>query len=126
MGTFAKVMSRHGQSLLPSCVDCKGRSDVIQDMKGGVYLCTNCGLQLGEIIAEGTEWRTFSNDKGGSNKSDPHRVGGPESALTENFTLSTVIGDGGHLTKTHSAVDKKQKNLLQMFKETSVISSRLS
>merc|ERR1712018_783427 len=43
------------------------------------------------VIDVGSEWRTFSNDKGGEDRS---RVGGPENSLLGSSDLSTMIGPG--------------------------------
>ena len=43
------------------------------------------------VIDVGSEWRTFSNDKGGEDKS---RVGGAENTLLGSSDLSTMIGPG--------------------------------
>jgi transcription initiation factor TFIIB len=43
------------------------------------------------VIDVGSEWRTFSNEKSGT---DPSRVGGPENPLLNGSDLSTVIGPG--------------------------------
>jgi len=43
------------------------------------------------VIDVGSEWRTFSNEKAGS---DPSRVGGPENPLLNGSDLSTMIGPG--------------------------------
>lgn len=43
------------------------------------------------VIDVGSEWRTFSNEKGGV---DPSRVGGPENPLLGGSDLSTIIGPG--------------------------------
>ena len=51
-----------------------------------------CGLVVGDrVIDVGSEWRTFSNDKGGEDRS---RVGGPENTLLGSSDLSTMIGPG--------------------------------
>ncbi|CAB3368520.1 Hypothetical predicted protein [Cloeon dipterum] len=47
--------------------------------------------QLYRVIDVGSEWRTFSNEKSGT---DPSRVGGPENPLLNGSDLSTVIGPG--------------------------------
>ena len=43
------------------------------------------------VIDVGSEWRTFSNDAGGEDRS---RVGGPENTLLGSSDLSTMIGPG--------------------------------
>ena len=41
------------------------------------------------MIDVGSEWRTFSNEKGGEDRS---RVGGPENTLLGSSDLTTMIG----------------------------------
>ena len=41
------------------------------------------------VIDVGSEWRTFSNEKGGEDRS---RVGGPENTLLGSSDLTTMIG----------------------------------
>lgn len=53
-------------------------------------ICSECGLVVGDrVIDVGSEWRTFSNDKGGEDRS---RVGGPENSLLGGSDLTTMIG----------------------------------
>ena len=52
-------------------------------------ICLNCFSLLPTDV--GSEWRTFSNDKGGEDRS---RVGGPENTLLGSSDLSTMIGPG--------------------------------
>ena len=42
------------------------------------------------VIDVGSEWRTFSNEKGGEDRS---RVGGPENTLLGSSDLTTMIGN---------------------------------
>ena len=42
------------------------------------------------MIDVGSEWRTFSNEKGGEDRS---RVGGPENTLLGSSDLTTMIGN---------------------------------
>jgi transcription initiation factor TFIIIB Brf1 subunit/transcription initiation factor TFIIB len=42
------------------------------------------------VIDVGSEWRTFSNEKGGEDRS---RVGGAENSLLGTSDLSTIIGN---------------------------------
>jgi len=75
-------------------VACKFHPDapLIEDHRAGDQICSECGLVVGDrVIDVGSEWRTFSNDKGGEDKS---RVGGAENSLLGSSDLSTMIGPG--------------------------------
>ena len=77
-----------------SKVACKFHPDavLIEDYRAGDQICSECGLVVGDrVIDVGSEWRTFSNDKGGEDKS---RVGGAENTLLGSSDLSTMIGPG--------------------------------
>ena len=47
-------------------------------------------MYIFRVIDVGSEWRTFSNEKGGEDKS---RVGGPENTLLGGTDLTTMIGN---------------------------------
>ena len=67
-------------------------ASLIEDYRAGDQICSECGLVVGDrVIDVGSEWRTFSNDAGGEDKS---RVGGPENTLLGSCDLSTMIGPG--------------------------------
>jgi len=67
-------------------------ANLIEDYRAGDMICSMCGLVVGDrVIDVGSEWRTFSNDKGGEDRS---RVGGPENTLLGSSDLSTMIGPG--------------------------------
>ena len=79
---------------MASKVACKFHPDapLIEDYRAGDQICSECGLVVGDrVIDVGSEWRTFSNDKGGEDKS---RVGGAENTLLGSSDLSTMIGPG--------------------------------
>ena len=62
---------------------------LIEDYRAGDQICSACGLVVGDrVIDVGSEWRTFSSESGGEDKS---RVGGPENTLLGS-DLSTMIG----------------------------------
>ena len=76
-----------------SKVSCKYHptAPLIEDYRAGDQICSDCGLVVGDrVIDVGSEWRTFSNEAGGEDKS---RVGGPENTLLGS-DLSTMIGPG--------------------------------
>lgn len=75
-----------------SKVACKFHPDavLIEDYRAGDQICSECGLVVGDrVIDVGSEWRTFSNDKGGEDKS---RVGGAEQASHLMATPSIITG----------------------------------
>ena len=77
-----------------SKVSCKfhPEANLIEDYRAGDQICSECGLVVGDrVIDVGSEWRTFSNDTGGEDRS---RVGGPENSLLGSSDLSTMIGPG--------------------------------
>jgi len=79
---------------MASKVACKFHPDapLIEDYRAGDQICSECGLVVGDrVIDVGSEWRTFSNEKGGEDKS---RVGGSENTLLGGSDLSTIIGPG--------------------------------
>jgi len=72
-------------------VCCKYHPDaaLIEDYRAGDQICSACGLVVGDrSIDVGSEWRTFSSESGGEDKS---RVGATENALLGS-DLSTMIG----------------------------------
>jgi len=62
---------------------------LIEDYRAGDQICSACGLVVGDrVIDVGSEWRTFSSESGGEDKS---RVGATENTLLGS-DLSTMIG----------------------------------
>jgi len=117
----------------PSCPQCGSAEQIVQDFNQGHMVCSECGVVVSDrIIAEGTEWRTFSDSS--SKGSDPNRVGGPESSLMENVGLSTIIGssEGGNqnwsLTRyqNHGAMHSAHRSLFSAFHRIDNLASRLS
>jgi len=86
-------------------VSCKFHpsAPLIEDYRAGDQICSECGLVVGDrVIDVGSEWRTFSNDNGGEDKS---RVGAAENTLLGSSDLTTMIGPaaggrGGDLNKS--------------------------
>ena len=77
---------------MSSRVSCHQHPDapMIEDYRAGDMICSECGLVVGDrVIDVGSEWRTFSNEKGVEDRS---RVGGPENPLLGGTDLSTMIG----------------------------------
>jgi transcription initiation factor TFIIB len=86
----------------PKCDECLANGqmfDVVTDEAGGIYVCTNCGLQLGSrIITTDTEWRSFEDDGSGGSKVDPNRVGAAETgAFFEANGLASMIDGSSDL-----------------------------
>ena len=53
-------------------VQCPSHPDaqLIEDHRAGDMICSACGLVVGDrVIDVGSEWRTFSNEKGGEDRS---------------------------------------------------------
>lgn len=83
----------------PSCPICGTPEHVIEDLRNGCVVCTNCGGQIGgQIISEGAEWRTFADD-GSKNNADPSRVGGLDDSIRG---LGTTMAGGGALGHRHN------------------------
>ena len=62
---------------------------LIEDYRAGDQICPECGLVVGDrVIDVGAEWRTFSNESGGEDRS---RVGPTENPLLS-ADLSSIIG----------------------------------
>ena len=77
---------------MSSKVQCRSHpeANLIEDHRAGDMICSECGLVVGDrVIDVGSEWRTFSNDKGGEDRS---RVGGPENPMLGSSALSTILG----------------------------------
>jgi len=93
-GTQANVSDKVCCKFHPSAV-------LIEDYRAGDQICSECGLVVGDrVIDVGSEWRTFSSETGGEDKS---RVGATENTLLSS-DLSTLIGPspGGSYSKNPS------------------------
>ena len=67
------------------CPNCKAKDSFVNDVRGGEFVCENCGLVADERIIDDTyEKRNFGSEGGG--KGADSRVGGPMKA-----------GEGGNL-----------------------------
>jgi len=113
----------------PSCPDCGSAGDVIEDYAQGNYVCRNCALVVGQVISDGSEWRSFADD-GNSSKADPDRVGGRENELLADIGLSTIIGDDTRsgLGRTHNkgAMTAQHRALIAGFKKIQQIAGALN
>jgi len=118
-------------------VACKFHPDapLIEDYRAGDQICSECGLVVGDrVIDVGSEWRTFSNEKGGEDKS---RVGGAENTLLGSSDLSTIIGparggasfgaDGNPMYGNRSGrVSSSDRTLLNAFRTISNMADRIN
>ena len=116
---------------------CKYHPDapLIEDYRAGDLICPECGLVVGDrVIDVGSEWRTFSNEKGEEDKS---RVGGAENTLLDSSDLSTIIGparggasfgaDGNPMYGNRSGrVSSSDRTLLNAFRTISNMADRIN
>ena len=61
---------RHGSTMSAKVV-CPSHPDaaLIEDHRAGDMICSACGLVVGDrVIDVGSEWRTFSNEKGSEDR----------------------------------------------------------
>jgi len=125
-------------------VTCRAHPDatLIEDHRAGDMICSECGMVVGDrVIDVGSEWRTFSNDKGGEDRS---RVGGPENTLLGSSDLSTMIGpskgaggfggggmgmggmDGATSYTNHRTVSSSDRALINAFRSISNMCDRIN
>lgn len=97
------------RSLLPIqdvivCPECPAEDgfEIIEEYSSGDWVCSGCGLALGQVIDQGQEWRTFANDDGGGNH-DSSRVGGYAGE-----ELTTFIGSDNKMSSLVKA-DKRSR-----------------
>ena len=109
-------------------------SNLIEDYRAGDMICSECGLVVGDrVIDVGSEWRTFSNDKGGE---DRCRVGGAENTLLGGSDLSTMIGpstgaasldsSGNSIYQNRSNISSSDRTLLTAFRTISTMCDRIN
>ncbi|TRY63995.1 hypothetical protein TCAL_00793 [Tigriopus californicus] len=109
-------------------------ANLIEDHRAGDMICSECGLVVGDrVIDVGSEWRTFSNEKGGEDRS---RVGGPENNLLSGSDLSTMIGpstgkasfdsDGNAMYTNRRTVSSSDRTLLNAIKVISSMCDRIN
>jgi len=121
---------------MASKVACKFHPDapLIEDYRAGDQICSECGLVVGDrVIDVGSEWRTFSNEKCGEDKS---RVGGAENTLLGSSDLSTIIGpsrggssfssDCNALYNNRRSVSSSDRTLINAFRTISNMSDRIN
>uniref|UniRef100_A0AC34FMC0 Transcription initiation factor IIB n=1 Tax=Panagrolaimus sp. ES5 TaxID=591445 RepID=A0AC34FMC0_9BILA len=62
---------------------------LVEDHRAGDIICPECGVVVGDRLVDvGTEWRSFSNERSGT---DPSRVGAPENPILER-QLNQALG----------------------------------
>ncbi len=109
-------------------------ANLIEDYRAGDMICSECGLVVGDrVIDVGSEWRTFSNEKGGEDRS---RVGGPENSLLGGSDLSTMIGpsrgaasldgSGNPLYNNRRSVSSSDRTLMNAFRTISNMCDRIN
>lgn len=113
---------------------CKYHPDslLVEDFHAGDLVCSDCGLVVGDrIIDVGSEWRTFSSDKGAK---DMCRVGAAENPLLDGGELSTLMvsgrdtrvdENGRSLYRNRRMLDNNNRTLLASFKEINHMAERL-
>jgi len=123
-------------SKMTSKVGCKFHPDapLIEDYRAGDQICSACGLVVGDrVIDVGSEWRSFSSEKGGEDKS---RVGGAENTLLGSSDLSTIIGpgtgrasfnsDGNAMYNNRRTVSTSDRTLINAFRTISNMADRIN
>jgi len=121
---------------MASKVACKFHLDapLIEDYRAGDQICSECGLVVGDrVIDVGSEWRTFSNEKGGEDKS---RVGAAENTLLGSSDLSTMIGpgtgkasfttDGTAIYNNRRTASSSDRTLINAFRTISNMADRIN
>ena len=109
-------------------------SNLIEDYRAGDMICSECGLVVGDRVVDvGSEWRTFSNEKGGEDRS---RVGGPENALLGGSDLSTMIGpargaasldsSGNSIYQNRRSISSSDRTLMNAFRTISTMCDRIN
>lgn len=83
---------------------------LVEDHRAGDVICPECGLVVGDRLVDvGTEWRSFSNERSGT---DPSRVGAPENPLLSGSDLSTTIAVGfGGSDSDNSLANAQRKSM---------------
>jgi transcription initiation factor TFIIB len=94
-----------------SSLSCPRHPDahLVEDHRAGDIICPECGVVVGDRLVDvGTEWRSFSNERSGT---DPSRVGAPENPLLGTSDLSTSIMVGfGASESSQGLANAQRKN----------------
>lgn len=108
-------------------------AQLMEDYRAGDSICSECGLVVGDrVIDVGSEWRSFSNEAKGNDRS---RVGGSENTFLNGTDLSTMIGtdrasgagldiQGYSRYQNRSSMSGSDRSLLNAFKEIQTMASR--
>lgn len=94
------------------CRDCREEpANLVEEYSSGDYVCGSCGLVLGQIVDERSEWRTFNNENEGSRGSDPNRVGDASNPYLAGNQLYTFIGGGDKAASSALTLANSATNL---------------
>ncbi|XP_057317507.1 transcription initiation factor IIB-like isoform X1 [Hydractinia symbiolongicarpus] len=106
-----------------------------EDYRAGDMICPECGLVVGDrVIDVGSEWRTFSNEANGTDRS---RVGGGENPFLDGTDLSTMVGSdrasgsgldlqGYSRYQNRSGISGSDRSLLNAIREIGTMASRIN
>jgi len=98
---------------LVKCPECNSR-DLVYDENRGERHCNECGMVLEDtMIDPGAEWRTFTQDGGGQDRS---RVGAPVSSLLHDRGLTTDI-DWQNKDFSGSAISHKYRSQMHRMRK---------
>jgi len=108
---------------------------LVEDYRAGDMVCPECGLVVGDRVVDvGSEWRTFSNEANGNDRS---RVGGGENPFLDGQDLSTMVGtdraSGSGLDlqnyaryQNRSGISGSDRSLLNAIREIQNMASRVN
>ena len=100
------------------CINCNTSEYIINDVSGGMEICTNCGQVMNMLTDMGPETRHFDDDKNETKQSSI-----PINKLLPQSSLGTMIGGRcvGRLKILHSwsAMPYKERSLNGVFKDIS-------
>jgi len=108
---------------------------LVEDYRAGDMICPECGLVVGDRVVDvGSEWRTFSNESNGTDRS---RVGGGENPFLDGTDLSTMVGSdrasGSGLDlqsyaryQNRSGISGSDRSLLNALREIQTMASRIN
>jgi len=108
---------------------------LVEDYRAGDMICPECGLVVGDRVVDvGSEWRTFSNESNGTDRS---RVGGGENPFLDGSDLSTMVGSdrssgsgldlqGYARYQNRSGITGSDRSLLNAIREIQTMASRIN
>lgn len=95
------------------CPNCKCETELIEDQKANLLICSECGMVVQEIMDHGPEWRQCNND-------DSRGEGVNRCACPVNFFFPTA-SQGTIITgSSNSRLKRKQKWNYMVYKERSL------